>query len=105
MNFYELKQLIKEIKATIPCRHCEKPYSDREIRIIGTVLNEGFFMANCRNCQIEVIINVIFKEKKLIHRPLKNRSIKPIDKDDILDMRNFLKNFNGDFATLFRKKS
>jgi hypothetical protein len=105
MNFGELKQLIKEIRETLPCKQCGYNYKDSDIRIIGTVFSEGFFMAECRECKNEVIVNVVFKEKRMVHRSIgKSKTFQPITPDDILDIRNFLQNFDGDFANLFNKK-
>ena len=105
MNFNELKQLIKEIKATITCRECKGPFKDKDIRVIGTVFNEGFLHARCPECKHDMIINVVFAQIQRKHRNVKSpQPMKIVTKNDILDMRNFLKQFDGDFISLFNSK-
>lgn len=105
MNFSELKKLIKEIKDTVTCRECDNKFKDKDIRIIGTVIREGFFLAHCSLCKNTMIINVVFRDKNRKHRHIQKKTpINIISKNDILDMRNFLKEFDGDFINLFNKK-
>lgn len=107
MNFEELNRLIQEIKSTIPCRNCGATYEDKDIRIVGTVLNEGYFMSFCQKCKTKLVINVIFKSSKRTHRSLegtRTSTLHTIDANDVLDMRNFLRDFNGDFSHLFGEK-
>lgn len=101
MNFEELKKIIEEIKRDMPCRDCNSPFKDTDIRIIGSILDETYIIARCHTCKNNTIINVVPTRK---HGGLK-KTPEIINKDDILDMQNFLKSFDGDFAKLFNKKS
>lgn len=106
MNFHELTLIIRDIQKNIPCRVCKKTVDDKNIGIIGTIFNEGFFHARCEQCGHDMIINVTLRARNgRPHRPLhsKNR-MKLVNQNDILDMRNFLKNFNGDFISLFQNQ-
>jgi hypothetical protein len=103
MNFEDLRKLIEDIKKTIACRECDGKLNDENIRIIGTVFNEGFFHGRCPECNHDMIINVIFTKTARPHRSLK-KEMKLVTKNDILDMHNFLRAFNGDFISLFGKK-
>lgn len=108
MNFHELKHLIAKIQKTLPCRDCGTTFKDSQIRIIGTVLNEGYFMALCGQCKNKTLINVQLQNNARKQRLLKNGvagEIKQVTADDVLDIHNFLKDFKGDFAQLFEKKS
>ena len=72
---------------------------DNESRNILMPVNRKYpfddLMAACRECKNEVIVNVVFKEKRMIHRRIgKSKTFQPITPDDILDIRNFLKNFD-----------
>lgn len=106
MDFRELYLFVQHIKKNIHCRECGAYYDDENIRIIGTVLDEGYFQANCPECKHNTIINVVFGPKNnRNHRPIKViPEHKIITQNDILDMQNFLKNFDGDFIKLFNKK-
>ncbi len=105
MNFAELKKLIKEIKDNVPCQDCKAKFKDRDISLIGTVLNEGYLQAKCSACKNNTIINVVFGTSKRQHRKIaKPQATKIITSNDILDMQNFLKDFDGNFIKLFNKK-
>jgi hypothetical protein len=102
MNFEDLRKIILEIQDTIPCRECEGIFNDKDIRIIGTVLNEGFFHLKCSSCTHSMIVNVIFGGKNRKHRKIQQKKdVTVVTKNDILDMRNFLKGFDGNFKKIF----
>lgn len=102
MNYIELKEILREIKKTMPCQKCGHFYKDEEIWILGTIFQQGFFITHCSKCKNEMIINMSFHTHRIAHRSIKKTAkFQPISTNDILDMRNFLKQFNGDFSSLF----
>lgn len=105
MNFHEFKNIIRNIRETIPCPTCHKKLEENTIHMIGTVFNESFFLSHCHDCKHDMMIHVTFRGKERTHRSLRtNSTMKLVNQDDILDMHNFLKEFNGDFVSLFSKK-
>lgn len=72
---------------------------------MGAAFNEAYFMGRCQNCPNDVIIHATLGYARP-HRGLKEHThtMKVVDQNDILDMRNFLREFNGDFISLFTKK-
>lgn len=105
MNFNELKQIILQIQKTIPCKDCKRPFPDSNIHIIGTVMNEGFLAAHCDHCKNKTLLSVFFKANRISKKgeaktPHDIRTVQP---DEVLDMHNFLKDFDGDFANLFNR--
>ena len=108
MDFRELFLFVEHIKKSIPCQECGYHYNDQDFRLIGTVFDQGYIQANCTKCKRTVIINVVFGAKNArTHRSLNSQNLnhKIISQDDILDMQNFLKKFDGDFIKLFNNKS
>ncbi|MBT5016525.1 hypothetical protein HN748_00070 [Candidatus Peregrinibacteria bacterium] len=105
MNFEEFKQLVKEIRGTITCRECDSKFEDRDISLIGTILKEGYLQAKCPKCKHNTIINVFFGPANRKHRKILKKKPRIITPNDILDMQNFLRSFDGDFIKLFNKKS
>ena len=108
MNFEQLKELIKYIKKVVTCPHCNEKYTNKNIEILGTMPLEGLFHLRCHGCDSQVLVNVIINPKKDKHKGKKidiiTRDHRKISQDDILDVRNFLNNFNGDFKKLFSNK-
>ncbi len=103
MTFEELKQLVKEIKANITCRECSSRFKEKDISLIGTILKEGYLQAKCPTCKHNTIINVSFGTTQRKHRKIRKKP-QVITPNDILDMQNFLRNFDGNFIKLFNKK-
>ncbi|HCW32769.1 MAG: hypothetical protein UT55_C0072G0012 [Candidatus Peregrinibacteria bacterium GW2011_GWE2_39_6] len=110
MNFSELKRLLKELKSVAPCRECGHIFEDTEINVVGTLHDQGFFVGHCPVCQHDLLINVHVQARRPAHRSISKRgpsnspSLKPITQNEILDLCNFLKDFNGDFSSLFSKQ-
>ena len=111
MNFKDLKIIVKQIKNTIRCQKCESKYTDDVIEVIGGLSDEQiFFHAYCPECDADSIVHVtvetqfvspeMSKLTKLGNAP----RIGHVSADEVLDMRNFLKSFDGNFEKLFVKK-
>ncbi len=112
MNFQDLRIIIGQIKKNVSCPKCKGKYKDADIEVIGSLGDEqNFFHAICSKCQSESIINVAiqFDSDGLVVAPnLKKLGAAPrmeqISSNEVLDMHNFLKAFDGDFSELFKKK-
>jgi hypothetical protein len=111
MNFHDLKIIVAQIKRSIPCQKCNLTYTDEDIEVIGALGDEqSFFHASCEKCEAESFIHVTlqFDEEGEIYPNFKKLGSAPrkeqITTNEILDMHNFLKIFDGDFNTLFEEK-
>lgn len=117
MNFKDLSIIVHQIKKNIPCPKCQESYSEEDITFIGSLWDEfTFFHAHCFQCEAESIINVnlqmdhqkmvLPKEKEPSKKRLGNAPRKgKVSTNDILDVHNFLQNFDGDFENLFRQEA
>ena len=106
MNIDDFKKLIQDIREQIPCPQCKKKLNSKNIAILGTAFNEAYFVGHCKQCPNNVIIHATLGPVRP-HRSLKDARtpiMKVVDQNDILDMHNFLREFNGDFISLFSKK-
>jgi len=104
MNFKDLKIIIKQIKREITCPQCKKKYLDEEIEIIGSPDGEQcYFSAFCPKCESDSIIHVTLEPhpSKLPHLGAAPR-LGQISQNEVLDMHNFLREFDGNFETLFK---
>lgn len=117
MNIQELKFIVNEIKKKIFCDTCKGKYTDEDIEMIGTLGDfQSYFHAWCPTCELETIINVtvevnrdgtIFIEEMLVPRVERLGSAprgEKIQSDEVLDMHNFLKDFDGNFIEAFNKQ-
>jgi len=111
MNFHELRIIVGQIKRGIDCARCQRIYKDEDITLIGIMSDEQtLFAVYCPKCQYESFVNVgihidetpctLPKFTKLGSAPRKGQ----ITTNDVLDISNFLKDFEGDFYSLFNQK-
>lgn len=94
MNYENLKILVKYLKDMVKCQGCHKAFKDSEIMLLVTLPADAVFELTCSECKTSVLVN-------LSMQPVDNNS-PIITNNDILDMHNFLQQFNGDFKKLFK---
>lgn len=110
MNFQDLRIIVGQIKKNVTCPKCKAHYNDEDIEIIGGLADEQhFFHASCHKCEAESVINVslAFDDNTASIPGLAKLGTAPrmghISADEVLDMHNFLKQFDGDFNKIFKK--
>lgn len=109
MKFSDIKTALKHLVKTNHCLHCQNQYDLEEINIIATTKLEGLFEMHCNKCHLSSIITVVvYPEIEVrkgnpdqIMEKSHERSHNGISQNDILDVKNFLNNFDGDFKKLF----
>ena len=113
MSYAELKEIIKHLKKIVPCNTCQKRFGSDELQVVSTFQNEGLFHLSCGNCHNQLLVHVAIMNRK--HAGLnQNVGLKlnnnlniqthksgDISPNEVLDIHNFLKQFNGDFKNLF----
>ena len=110
MNINELTAIIKHIKKNSPCPSCKKLYGIQDISILASTRHECLLEMKRKYCKKVSLSDIVatpvnkkgsFKENDV---PLINQVIKNgITNDDILDTKNFLNHFDGNFKKLFFK--
>ena len=104
--------LIKRLIATIKCGTCGLNYHEDHIEIIDNDEDVWFLKVFCPSCQVQSLVAAVIKKET---RPetttdlagveiTKFQYLDAVGINDVLDMRRFLKYFDGDFAGLFSKK-
>lgn len=104
--------LLKKLMTTIKCGVCGRGYKADNIDVVGREENLWFLKALCSSCHTECLVAAVIKESKvpevisdLTKTELKRFSDKDeLTLDDVLDLHNFLKEFDGDFSRLFYQK-
>ena len=98
MNYPEIENVIKHLKKTCKCLNCEGKFEYEDINVIATTNKEGLFETRCKNCQSSTIVTVILETNVEI-----SRIHGKITENEVLDMKNFLNKFDGDFKRIFTK--
>ena len=103
--------------------HCKENYLMDDIHVIATTKQEGLFEMRCAKCMASTIATVILTPKDdknqeetyevsedipptdeiEITEHSGPRSHKAISPNDILDVKNFLNNFDGNFKKIFKQ--
>lgn len=110
MKFSDIKNALKHLLKTTRCMHCQNTYEMDEINVIATTRLEGLFELHCNKCQLSGIMTVVVSPAMEIkkgnaqainNQALNERTHSGISSNDILDVKNFLNSFDGDFKKLF----
>jgi DNA polymerase II large subunit len=113
MDFKLMKEIIAVLKQQVRCSKCNKRFVHRELDI-QDVAEAGMTLAcRCSQCQTESFMEIDLKPVKEItqqaNQKRNSRNLKvtakklhSITTDDVLDMKNFLKDFTGDFKNIFK---
>ena len=102
--------LIKRLIASIKCGSCGQHYEESNIDVIDHSEELWFLRVLCSSCNVKSLVAAIIREDTkaevitdLTEAELdKFKDIDEVRADDVLDMHNFLHDFDGDFPRLFR---
>ena len=105
--------LIKELMTSIRCSLCGRHYEVDNITVLGHQEDLWFLRAFCSACRTYCLVAAVVKQDRvpkvvtdLTQSELDRfRSLSRLEADEVLDMHNFLKDFDGDFARLFNEEA
>ena len=110
MNINEIQNAIKHLVKTSECLNCKEKYKESDIQVLTTTQHEGLFELRCSCCKASTIVTVLMSEeselKNRIEKQPENleRQHSKITNNDILDIKNFLNSFDGNFKKIFTKE-
>ena len=104
--------LIKRLMTSLKCDSCGQHYEAYNIEILGHREDMWFLRVFCSVCHTQCLVAAVVKESKapVVISDLseveleKFKSAGVINDDDILNMHDFLKDFDGNFFQLFAQK-
>lgn len=96
MNYPEIENVINHIQKNCKCLQCHNKYKLEDIHVVATTVTEGLFETRCKKCDSSAVITVLIGPEIST-----TRQHKGISKNDILDMKNFLNKFDGNFKKIF----
>lgn len=113
MTLPELYEVLKYVRKSIPCPNCQKRYNIQNISVLASTKFECLLELHCKYCKKSSLTDLVATPKDSQNSveslemkesvPLVNQIFRGgINKDDVLDIKNFLKNFDGDFKKLFK---
>ena len=104
--------LIKRLMASIKCGVCGHRYEVDNINVLSHDQDLWFLSASCLACHTRCLIAAIVSEGKVPEvitdlteaELVRFRNTGKLTTNDVLDMHNFLNDFDGDFSRLFSRK-
>ncbi|MBT4917319.1 hypothetical protein HON58_02660 [Candidatus Peregrinibacteria bacterium] len=108
MNFKEIKNAVKHLQETCTCSGCKNKYLQKDIKVVATTSSEGLFELVCNKCHSSTIVTVLVTREEQNQQAqvteTRTRTHRKISTDDVLDIKNFLTDFDGNFIKLFTKE-
>lgn len=105
------ESLIKRLIATIKCDNCGQNYKEDHVDVVEHIEELWFLKVSCSFCGVKSLVTVVIRRDErqevvtdLTEAELERfEDLEGVGEDDLLDMHNFLKVFDGDFPRLFRQ--
>ena len=105
------ESLIKRLIASIKCGSCGQHYEEGKIDVIEHSDELWFLRVLCSSCHVKSLVAAIIREDEKVEvvtdltevERAKFKDMDGVRADDVLDMHNYLRDFNGDFPSLFRR--
>jgi len=105
--------IIKRLVTSIKCGVCGQGYEVDDIDVLGHREDLWFLRAFCSACHTQCLMAAVVKESaqpEVITSDFteaeldKFRKMGRLTADEMLDMHNFLKGFDGDFSRVFSQR-
>ncbi len=104
--------LIKRVMASMKCGVCGQRYEPDNIGVLGQQEDLWFLRVFCSACQTQYLVAAVIREGRAPEvitdlteaESDKFRNADRLTADEMLDMHNFLKDFDGDFSRLLSRK-
>lgn len=105
-------QMVKELMTTVTCAVCGRRYEAGDINILYHQEQLWFISVYCQGCHTKGLVAALIKDKGDVEVVSDLTELESgrfsatlsINTDDVLDVHNFLEDFDGDFAALFGSK-
>lgn len=103
------KGLLKKLFASIKCGYCGQSFGKGDIEVLGNKEDMWFLRVRCSSCHSHCLAAAIITKGKstgLVTDLTEDETGKfagmdEVGADDVLNMHEFLKDFDGDFSCLF----
>lgn len=101
-------QIIKQLVSEMQCPICCRQYRKENTLVLGHQDELWVLAVICRHCHTHGLVFAVvheveeqFASELVPQECLKFQEMPQIDMDDVLDIQRFLRDFDGDFKTLF----
>lgn len=110
MNERHIKEMV--LGTVNQCGSCGHSYGVDNVAIVGHEDELWLLMMNCPACSSRGLVAALIKDQTrpalasdVVEKELQGvKKFEVVTADDVLDIHQFLKEFSGDFLTLFGKR-
>jgi len=103
------ERLLKRLVSTFRCQICRHTFEGEQVRVAARHDQLWVVSVRCRRCRNQQVFwfALTDKDEQTMLRDLSEEeeqrfsTMDPVGSDDILDVHEFLQDFNGDFKGLF----
>ena len=104
------ENIIKRLMTSVKCSVCGQRFETYNIDVLSECKDLWVLKASCPGCHTQCLVVAIVNQEKA-PEVITDLTEAELDKfnqsgilsaDDVLDIHDFLQNFNGDFSQLFR---
>lgn len=92
---FNFNDILEQIRHKLHCPVCGKKYELGEIKLQGSFSHALIIQTVCENGHLSLFVTNVKNQKKI--------EDKPVVMDEVLDLHNALKKFNGDFTNVWPK--
>jgi len=108
MGSDEKREILRHLVASIPCAVCQHHYEADDVRIVDRRNDIWIVAVRCNHCGSKgLVLAMVREERTEVVSDLtpeewtRFQEMPQIDADDVLDVHEFLKDFEGDLVSLF----
>ncbi len=102
------ENLIKKLIASSKCEICGQHFEMKNIDVLGHEREIWFLKIRCSSCHCESLMAAVIRENRVVglttdlteQEASRFKNASAISADDVLDMHNFLKDYEGDINQL-----
>ncbi|MDD5126665.1 MAG: hypothetical protein PHR43_00970 [Dehalococcoidales bacterium] len=106
------ERVLRKLICSIKCSSCGQPYEAQNVEVLGCSDEMWFVQALCSSCHTQsLVVAMVRKERQSAPLTDLNKSEMgkfmvsgAVSSDDLLQMHEYLKAFDGDFTGLFESQ-
>lgn len=104
------EKTVKKLLSSMQCGGCGQHCEPTDVDILGHQEDVWIISVYCPSCNSRGLVTVVIKEGEESEAASELTEVEksgfstPVSADDVIDMHIFLKDFDGDFSSLFAKR-
>jgi len=107
MKLSHLTEIVKNVATSLTCPKCGKGFPCDAVEVIDITGDRGLFSTHCLHCNSATIVAMSTREfrQRIVKREkqISKVAIGKISPADVVGLKNFLGNFDGDFRKILEK--